>query len=803
MPTGWLEEEFNSSPPYSPQYSASQSSHETPTRETEGVDQIGLRPIAAANQSPSDIESQPNFQHFSGPTRGAFRLAGKEADDEYRAALTRGYPPQSRTTAQEAEISTPIPGLSTLPVGVGLGIDLEAKSDLDSLFGDSEISSDHVEDPRSSQSREKYNEGSRLETLRDSEPAIQEIYAQEIKQLARQRFEQDLADARGAPVKSDLPICQPSYRSEGTRTFNIGGLDISTTSLAHGGTHHGDCSCDGNLKCSCRPIDCLCDGCDHSDQIDEMMQEHWQRYIEVSRCGCAGYENRCSCLPGLCRCDNCHEHSQAKSPFEHHPRACYSSTPNPSPWPWQWQDVFPGGEMILDDTGHWTIRSQFPPIPWKVVKSFIAEVLPVRQNMSREERDIAVQDFHKSIDGPQMYHSQGIGASRGANSETGDNQVEDASHYSRSAGGSCACRSNACSCAGGLPSRSHKEAPTQVANVPDDGSCSCTCGGSCKCNPGSCQCGPSSSLLSAGESRNQEPNLVPERGGIVNTPMNYLSVSDLAEVSGPGYRSQAATPKPYANSQSQIPSSHPDTPRPHPGTAPSTQCASETRPEYLEQMPEFDSIRQSVEPEVPLANWQRESTRAYEDRSLTPSPISRRGDVEMLDSPSDRSSVPPMLPPIPSVGSNTNRSHSPTRPPIPPIPSTLSPLKVAKRDERHKSGVQGSKVDKRSVTGSPTKPKARSKSRNITKKLNANRQPHLTVGELVGREEDTVKLSDNDAAPQLAPKTLGRVGAAVANIEAQISRQQEEKDKKQKDGTPVRRSQRKNKGVRNSSGLEK
>ncbi|KEF58245.1 uncharacterized protein A1O9_06171, partial [Exophiala aquamarina CBS 119918] len=250
--------------------------------------------------------------------------------------------------------------------------------------------------------------------------------------------------------------------------------------------------------------------------------------------------------------------------------------------------------------------------------------------------------------------------------------------------------------------------------------------------------------------------------------------------------------------QTQMPPSRPDTPHLYPDTAPSTPYTSEIRPEYIERDTEFESIRQSVEPEMLLANWQRQSTPAHQDRSLTPSPISRRGDVDMLDSPLGRGEVPLMSPPITSVGTNTGRPISPTRPPIPPMPTGLSPFKVAKRDERHKSGVQGSKVDKRSVTGLPTKAKARSKSRSITKKLNSNRQPHPTVGELVGGEQSTMEISDNAAVTEPALFPLGRVGAEVANIEAQIS-QREEKDTKQKDGTPVRRSQRKNKGVRNSS----
>ena len=64
------------------------------------------------------------------------------------------------------------------------------------------------------------------------------------------------------------------------------------------------------------------------------------------------------------------------------------------------------------------------------------------------------------------------------------------------------------------------------------------------------------------------------------------------------HSSQASTPA--AETPPQIPPSRPDTPRPHDA-----------------------DVRESVEPEMPLPNWHRDSTPAYTDRSGSPSPVSR------------------------------------------------------------------------------------------------------------------------------------------------------------------------------------
>lgn len=849
MPTGWLEEEFDSSPPYSPRYNLCQPVQEAQPRGDGVVNEMDLRAMPAVNQWPSEIESSPNFRYPSGAACGPFGSTARPTEDDLAAFRTQVRSPQSSTKVKGTGTMDPaLPGLSTLPIGGGLGTGTEAKSDLDSLFGDSEIASDLVENSNLSQSREKYDDGAgfKASEIPEAQHATSHTYAQEIERLARRRFEQDLADRNDLPFKRETPqvyanpqseeyshsgnedlqdskrihkLEDAAYRDTGPANqldlpevqdlhlhrevremFDIHEPDIPTRVIhderQHGGYH-------GKLECTCPPLECLCAGCDHSEQIDEMMQAYWQKDIEVSGCNCVGGENRCSCLPGLGRCDNCHEHSQTKSPVSRLPTASNGSFniwPTP-PSPPRWRDVFPHGQKILDDTGNWIIKSKSPPIPWTVVKRYEVDDLPVRPNPSREERDGALQDLYESTHGQELHQSQGISISKGATELTGDVQERKVSHCSCFAAGNCTRASNTGSCAGGLPIVPYVEALGQVAHISRSPSCSCAHTGNCTCSPGSCRCGPSSHLPPVSDPLQSESTLVSEE--IANAPRSYLSVSDLAGVLAAEYRSQAATPKPYSYIQSQMPLSRPDTPRPHLDTTPSTPYASEIRPEYFERMLDADSIRQSVEPEVPLANWQRESTPAYEDRSLTPSPISRGGDVAMLDGPSDRGSVPPMLPPMSPVDSKLCRSTLASRPPIPPIPSASSgPLKIAKRDERRKSGVQGSKVDKRSATGSPTKAHARSKSRNITKKLNVIRQPPLPVGDMATREDSTVEPSGNPPCTMTPTVAAGRVAVAVANIEAQVNRQQEEKDMKQKDGTPVRRSQRKNKGVRTSLGLE-
>lgn len=834
MPTGWLEEEYNSSPPYSPQYSPCQIDQETHVRGQGVANGLDPQTIPSSSKWAAGTPSPPKYQHSFQPDRTALSSASKTAREELRTIRAQTYYSPSNMDARESETGSFPPQLSTLPSGVGLGINSDADSDLDSLFGDSEAGSGLVEDSKIPDSPRYHSDERNFASSRFSgiRSANGNTYPQEIERLARLRFDQDfkrptsqgyVGDIHKESSRFEREIsheAEPRSQLEGTLCCGTGDSrtsqidltctredelhpevklecdlyepDISVIRDVSDAHDHGNCG--GNLKCSCRPIECRCAGCDHSAEIDEMMRLYWQEDLQITGCGCGGNRSRCSCLPGLCHCDNCHEHAQNESSLMQKPVNAYSSHnlwPDPPPSPFKWRDVFPGGQKFLNDTGNWIIRSKSPPVPWKVVQTFEAEVASSRQNMTRQDRDLAIQDFYASLRGGGLNQNYGNDFSKVVKEDTNDPQGKETSACSCSVGGTCTCTSDACKCAGGPRIETHAEPPDQVSQIFDNTSCSCSCGGDCKCAPGYCQCDPSTYPMATRDTRDDKTAAVCDTSSLA--PRRYLSVSDLLGVTED--KIPVPTIRPNYDYPTQLLPSRPDTPRPHPDTCPSTPYASEVRPNPFERRLDVDSIRQSVEPEVPLAAWHRESTPAYEDRSLTPSPISRRGDTDMLDSPYNQGSMPP-LPPIHLSDVQISRAISPARPPLPPIPTALNSLKVAKRDDRHKSGVQGSKVDKRSATGSPSKAHARSKSRNITKKLNTTRQPQSVVGDLI--EEGAVATG-----PQTPTVAKGRVAAAVANIEAQVNRQQEDKDAKQKDGTPVRRSQRKNKGVRTSLGSVK
>ncbi|KAI1628991.1 hypothetical protein EDD37DRAFT_661006 [Exophiala viscosa] len=216
-------------------------------------------------------------------------------------------------------------------------------------------------------------------------------------------------------------------------------------------------------------------------------------------------------------------------------------------------------------------------------------------------------------------------------------------------------------------------------------------------------------------------------------------------------------------------------------------------------------------PEVP--GWDHESEAKHIEREVSVPPPKREWvmpprDMEMSMPPRDRevsmppppreTSVPPperemSIPPADvemSVtaevvfGQETASFPPVERPNMPPIPDTTAPLKQPKRGERRKSAVQGAKVDKRSVTVT----KQRSKSRNVTRK------PTASVGKLVEQAKKLNKASDgvaddNDMTRD-KPRVAGKVAAAVNKIEKQVKQQEDVKNLKQKDGMPVRRSQR-------------
>ncbi|KAJ9608703.1 hypothetical protein H2200_006474 [Cladophialophora chaetospira] len=314
----------------------------------------------------------------------------------------------------------------------------------------------------------------------------------------------------------------------------------------------------------------------------------------------------------------------------------------------------------------------------------------------------------------------------------------------------------------------------------------------------------------------------------------HLKLSDMIEAPAAGSTTPLGTPPlqsggivqtttaPQLSRQNSVPPSRPDTPRPPVDSTPSIPYAADVFQEYAEQpytqrSPDRhaqpsqsveaetttsyqDGVRQSVEPEYPPPNWQRDTTPAYEDRSFTPSPFSQPGDVEMRDAsgstivptgPAREGSVAPSNP-------EDHRQPSAHRPVPPPIPS--SSIQQPKRGDKDKkkSGVQSGKIDKRTATGSKPKPKSR----------NTTRKPNQSVGKLVekAKKESKEAAEEAEAGPfnlktptKPAPKAGGKVAEAVKKIEKQVQ-QQEEKDLKQKDGTPVRRSGRANKGVRTSLG---
>ncbi|KIW15478.1 hypothetical protein PV08_05524 [Exophiala spinifera] len=226
-----------------------------------------------------------------------------------------------------------------------------------------------------------------------------------------------------------------------------------------------------------------------------------------------------------------------------------------------------------------------------------------------------------------------------------------------------------------------------------------------------------------------------------------------------------------------LPPSRPDTPRP-----PLDRSTLLFAHELVK-----DHVRQSVEPEFPVPNWIRESTPAYEDRSNNPSPISRGdSDIQMQNASDYEVSSPGQKGThfcfLKSPEPTSVRTQSPAKPAPPPIPDDIATLKQPKRSDRRKSAVQSGKVEKRSATGS--------RSKGVPKSRNVTRKPTTSMGKLIEQPKKGSPANDQDSLNQEAQNSMsvGTVAAAVQKIEEEL--------KKQKDGTPVRRSQRANKGVR-------
>jgi hypothetical protein len=353
---------------------------------------------------------------------------------------------------------------------------------------------------------------------------------------------------------------------------------------------------------------------------------------------------------------------------------------------------------------------------------------------------------------------------------------------------------------------------TQIQTVFNQG-CTCQCGANCRCPAGNCQCdkandiedpysppetamtfdvptqitAPSSNgrymwsdAATAGlSSPGSDPREPEARGTALPQIARTLTASTIlspndAPTPAPGFRSPLPSPKREFAAAASVPS-RPDTPRPTGDTF-----------EY--------GIRQSVEPENMTPVAYRESTPAYENRSLSPSPISQATppDVEMHDiTPTghlqrqdrEASVLPdapdgePMSPPgSPDMGvapsmatmsgalgnSDGNSQIYGIRPPPIPVSPTLKPRKqrvtssstpAGKRNA--KSGVQGSKIAKQ-------QPKPRSVTRKVTTK--------------VGKAKREV--------------TGAKVKQAVDLIEQKERGFDEEFVVLQQDGTPPRRSQR-------------
>ncbi|KIX06452.1 uncharacterized protein Z518_04428 [Rhinocladiella mackenziei CBS 650.93] len=585
--------------------------------------------------------------------------------------------------------------------------------------------------------------------------------------------------------------------------------------------------------CRCQSLYCECPGCSHSEQVKQLNAETRRKWgseqAQEQTCGSGCQQQKCSCLPGLHCCNNCHTHSkksvEGQDSYEGNlPRQkcqCQSSNCqcNDCPehirakaeygpsseelvqqsdiWvrcsepPPDWQDQFPDGELVWAKDGKFSIQSGLNwGMPRETIERFDKEIVPGRPDMSREERSKALFEFHRlEMEEENRWRGQ---------------HARSEEHDPKSAEYKC------------------KDFAYIEAQA-----FSCIRGSECACSPGTCKCGdrqhepPSIMVEEPGEIRpNKHDASFPQPQQVtrlcqeedvdrtVTSNLNtggpcpeHLQLPELMSESSTQSSSRVGTSIDSVRQGSNIFISRPDTPRPPATSVPSTPYASDVLQ---------DHIQQSVEPKLPRPNWLRGSTPAYEDRSLTPSPISRRGaDVAMRDvlgevSPPawDREeSFPPAT--LQSESRMKVSPHtSPKKPVLPPIPTGTSPLKQPKRGDRRKSGVQGAKVDKRSVTGS-TKPTSTPTSRNVARTPTAVRQPTSSVGKLVERAQ---KVVGEDGGKRITGAGKGKAKAgdkaprAVEEIEKQIRRQEEEEYRKQKDGTPVRRSARANKGVRTSTG---
>ena len=580
------------------------------------------------------------------------------------------------------------------------------------------------------------------------------------------------------------------------------------------GDDRTSCGCDGGQqRCSCLPGLCNCKAC---------IEHHRPTWVdgEFRGCRCNIEGGRCQCQPDECACVHCDEHS----PKENQRCTCRH------------------GNVCQCPLG----RCRCPK----------PSSAPEPRHTTTYQRDLTDQPSPcRCREGGTCYCAQGMCNCRKVPSAPEPRYMpsqrpwDEHICYCRS-GGVCHCEPGWCKCP-------KPQSEPESGTVPQ--ACACREGGTCHCAAGKCSCRRAQSDPEPGTLRRAEPLAAFHRtpssftsrqdsrplhlklAALVENPA-HTSTTPLSSpplmsgglgVNEPTMSSQMAAPP--LSRQASVGRNRPDTPRPPPDSTPSTPYAADVLQDYVRQSvkPEYalphgysrqqsiepeltpsrrneddEDVRQSVEPEYPPPNWARESTPAYEDRSFTPSPFSRHDDLEMRDA-SDATIIAELEREVsvPPSDLDDRRSMSPQRPVPPPIPDSDSPIKQPKRGDRRKLGVQGAKVDKRSTTG------GKAKSRNTTRK------PTASVGKLVDKAKKDKKAAAESAqsagaggepdseqtpstpAPQAASSGSGKVAAAVQKIEQQVKQREEDnKDAKQKDGTPVRRSTRANKGMRTSLG---
>ncbi|OQV04772.1 hypothetical protein CLAIMM_09606 [Cladophialophora immunda] len=777
--------------------------------------------MVSQNQSPSQYQYQDQYQY---------------PDDIDRSRWTEIQPANDLTYS---------PAFSDSPIISSTARRQTCSSDIDSLFEDTDDFDDEMLMPRRSLSESAADESpagdlSRHEHDQDR-PSPGGLSRQLQGQLNVSSSEAGVGpgeevhaqggDGIHPAAHGELSQIQLPGQESGYNTYEAATQSVSSpteqlqaqereSETRPQAVHTCPCGC-STAECACHPSYCACLGCDHTEQARQLRHEAEKKWgIEGisgnQSCGCRDMQQRCSCLPGLCHCATCSEHGHAMAePVKH----CSCATGG------QRCQCQPGRCACADCDEHTSGGEDFE-----------APAQP-RANQDQAPESYSITD---DAPPPQTQAWQQIGSGIGdQHTVTG----VDATQACRcTLEGACSCPSGRCGCEKGSAAVGGRDLGGQHRGTAQ--SCLCREGQECTCCPAACSC------------RNAEPapdqrtlHGPEETAGLIRAPTRaarqdhrplHLKLEELIENPKPVPSPQgsapifsrkgsmlpipAQPPTPAFSQQSSIPPSRPDTPRPPADSTPSTPYAADVLQDYVQQSiepglqpPSQEHIRQSVEPELPPPDWARESTPAYVDRSFTPSPFSRRDtDVEMRDAsptllPGDfgreLSLPPPTSQPDPSLIGDY-LAVRPVKPIPPPIPDGGSAIKQPKRGERRKSAVHGSKVEKRSATGSVAKPK----SRNVTRK------PTASVGKLVdkakkkskeaaaetaeGREEQSQGpgRGSQPATTTAAAEHGGKVAAAVAKIERQVKQQDQEKTLTQKDGTAVRRSRRANKGVRTSFG---